>query len=458
VTSILIMLAAFLVAIGILITAHEYGHFWVARRLGFKVLRFAIGFGRPLATHRGRDGIEYVLGAIPLGGYVKLADEREGPVAPADLARAFNRKPVWARILVLLAGAGANLVFAVVAYWVLFMVGVPGIRPVIGTVTADSLAAHAGLRPGDEVVRVAGRSVATREAMLLELLGHLTDDGRIELGVSHGGSERRVVITVPEERRRALTEPGAWATGLGFEFSEPHLPVVIGKVTADGAAAAAGLRPGDEVLSVDGAGVSEYTQFRQLIRSHPGATLTLGVRRGAVQLSIPVIARGRHDANDPTGPLVGQIGIESAGTAVFPPEMRTLERYGPVAAIGAALGSTADKTALTLKFLWRMVTGHVSLKNVSGPISIATYAGVSAVQGPAAFLDFLAVISISLAVLNLMPIPILDGGQIVYQIAEAARGRPLPERVQVLGQQLGIVLLILLMSLAFYNDIAWRFG
>jgi regulator of sigma E protease len=452
----LVMLVAFLVAIGILIAVHEFGHFWVARRLGFKVLRFSIGFGKPILLRRGRDGVEYALGAIPLGGYVKLADEREGPVAPADLARAFNRRPVWQRILVLVAGAGANFLFALLAYWILFMHGVPGVRPLVGTVRPDSVASHAGLLAGDELVAVGGRPVATREAAVLELLSQVVDDGRIVLAVRRGTSERELALIVPEERRRALTEPGAWSQGLGFAFSEPHLAPVLGAVVPDGAAAAAGLEPGDEVLSVDGRPVTEYLDFRSIVRGHPGATLLLEVRRGASHLSVPVVARATRDPND--GTLIGQIGVESAGRAAFPPEMLTLARFGPLAAAGSAAAATWSKSALTATFLWSMVTGHVSLKNVSGPISIAAYAGVSALEGPAAFLDFLAIISISLGVLNLLPIPILDGGQIAYQLAEGVSGRPLPERVQVLGQQLGIVLLILLMSLAFYNDVAWRFG
>ncbi|HXQ31366.1 MAG TPA: RIP metalloprotease RseP [Steroidobacteraceae bacterium] len=453
----LVMVLAFLVAIGILIAVHEFGHFWVARRLGFKVLRFSIGFGKPVWLRRAADGVEYALGAIPLGGYVKLADEREGPVAPADLERAFNRRPVWQRILVLMAGVGANFLFALLAYWILFMHGVPGVRPVLGSVRADSLASHAGLVAGDELIDVGGRPVATREAAVLELLSRIVDDGRIVLHVRRGSSDRELTLIVPEERRRALTEPGAWSAGLGLAFSEPHLAVVLGTVVAGGAAAAAGLRPGDEILAVDGRPVTEYLEFRSTVRGHPGATLLLEVRRGASHLAIPVLARATRDPND-NNALIGQIGVESAGRATFPPEMLTLARYGPLAAVGPAASATWSKTALTAKFLWSMVTGHVSLKNVSGPISIAAYAGVSALEGPAAFLDFLAIISISLGVLNLLPIPILDGGQIAYQLAEWVSGRPLPERVQVLGQQLGIVLLILLMSLAFYNDVAWRFG
>ena len=453
----LVQVAAFLLAIGILISAHEFGHFWVARRLGFKVLRFSVGFGKPLLMRRGHDGVEYVLGAIPLGGYVRLADEREAPVTDEDVPRAFNRRPVWQRVLVLVAGAGANFLFAILAYWVLFMHGMPGTRPVLGAIKPDSYAARAGLVAGDEIVRVGDRSVATREATVLAVLGHLTDDGRIELGLRHGSSERAATIAVPAAERRALTEPGGWST-LGFSFTAPHLAPVIDRVVPGGAAAAAGVESGDEITAADGHPITDYGDFRTLIRARAGATVPLEVRRGVSHLLLPIVPRAKADAGDTSGALFGQIGVTPAGVPAFPPEMQTLERYGPVDALGAALHSVAEKTAMTLTFLWRMLTGHVSIKNVSGPIGIANYAGLSALEGWATYLEFLALISLSLGVLNLLPVPILDGGQVVYQLAEGISGRPLPERVQVLGQQLGIVLLILLMSLAFYNDIAWRLG
>jgi regulator of sigma E protease len=449
---------AFLVAIGILIAVHEYGHYWVARRLGFKVLRFSIGFGRPLLRRTGRDGVEYVLAAIPLGGYVKLADEREGPVAPEDLPRAFTRRPVWQRIAVLVAGAGANFLFAILAFWVLYMAGVPGLKPVVGDVKVASLAAAAGLRSGDEIVRVGDREVGTREAAVLEMLDVVVDTGRIPLVVRRNGAELPLVLEVPQAQRRALTEPGAWGPGIGFEFTRPHLPVVVGQVVAGGAAEAAGLKAGDEIVAVDGVRVTEFTQFVAAIRARPGRTAYLDVRRGTSDLRLPVAVRAERDESAPGAPLVGRIGIVPGGQATFPPGMETVERYGPVGAVAPALRETWDKTALTVKFLGRMLTGDVSLKNVSGPISIAAYAGISALEGLTAFLGFLALISISLGVLNLLPIPILDGGQVVYQLAEGVKGSPLSERVQAFGQQVGIVVLLLLMSLAFYNDIARHLG
>jgi regulator of sigma E protease len=454
----LIQLASFLVAIGVLIAAHEYGHFWVARRLGFKVQKFSIGFGRAIARRVGRDGVEYVIGAIPLGGYVKLADEREGPVAAADQPRAFNRRPVWQRVLVLLAGAGANFLFAILAFWVLYMSGVPGLKPVVGEVKSGSIAWSAGLKAGDEIVSVDGSAVGTREAAVLAMLSDVVDGGRVALGVRRQGALVAATLVVPDDRRRGLTEPGAWADGIGFTFTRPHLAPVVGKVLPDGAAAAAGLAPGDEIVAIDGRPVTEFLDFRSEISGRAGATVSLTVRRGGSERQIPVTVRGERDPNAPGNPLVGRIGVAPAGEAVFAPEMRVLERYGPLGAIRPALAETWSKSALTVKFLWRMLTGDVSLKNVSGPISIAAYAGISALEGVTAFLGFLAIISISLGVLNLMPIPILDGGQVVYQLLEAVKGSPLSPRTQALGQQVGIVLLILLMSLAFYNDLARHFG
>ncbi len=454
----LIQLASFLVAIGVLIAAHEYGHFWVARRLGFKVLKFSIGFGKAIASRTGRDGVEYVIGVIPLGGYVKLADEREGEVAEADLPRAFNRRPVWQRVLVLLAGAGANFVFAIVAFWVLYMSGVPGLKPVVGEVKPASIAAAAGLKGGDEIVAVGEREVATREQAMLAMLSDVVDGAQLELVLRRGGGRALATLIVPDDRRRALTEPGAWAEGIGFSFTRPHLPVVVGKLVAGGPAAAAGLEPGDLVTAVDGRAVSDFLDFRNEISGRPGAQVVLDIRRGTAELKLPVTVRGERDPNEPGKGLVGRIGIAPGSEASFPPQMRVLERHGPLGAIRPALAETWSKTALTVKFLWRMLTGDVSLKNVSGPISIAAYAGISALEGVTAFLGFLAIISISLGVLNLMPIPILDGGQVVYQLVEAVKGAPLSPRSQAVGQQVGIVLLVLLMSLAFYNDLARHFG
>ena len=291
------------------------------------------------------------------------------------------------------------------------------------------------------------------EATVIATIYGVVDNGRIELSVRRGGVlAPPVVIDVPADGRRALTEPGALYEGLGFGFFQPRQPVVIDRTIAGGAAAAAGLLAGDEVLAINGEKVGSFPEFRERIGRLGGSTVELQVRRGTSELTLPVAVRAEPDPAGAARPTVGRIGIAPV-PAAFPASMQVIDRYGPVAAIGPALHRTWQTTAVTLKFLWRMLTGGASLKNLNGPISIATYAGLSAREGFGSFLMFLAAVSISLGILNLMPVPVLDGGGVVYQLAEAVRGGPLPMRVQALGQQVGIVLLLLLMSLAFYNDL-----
>jgi regulator of sigma E protease len=448
---------AFVVAISILIAVHEFGHFSVARALGFKVLRFSVGFGKPLLKHVGRDNVEYVLAAIPLGGYVKMADEREAAVSASDLPRAFNRRPVWQRVLVLLAGPGANFVFAVVAYWILYVAGIPGLKPVIGEVTPGSYVAQAGLKSGDELVRVGDRAVGTQEAAVLAILSSVVNGARVDLAVRRDGAERALSVQIPEDKRRALTEPGSGLKGLGFTFPDPHIVPLVRTVVANGPAAHAGVKVGDTIEGIDGTPISTWSSAVDFIRAHAGRTITLDIQRGNSHLHLPVEIVAEREDDRANAPLVGRIGV-AAGKVEWPAALMTVERYPILAAGGPALRQTWYMTGLTLRFLGGMLTGQVSVKNVSGPIAIANYAGATALAGINEFVNFLALISISLAVLNLLPIPILDGGQLVYQLAEGIRRRPLSPRVQALGQQVGIVVLILLMSLAFYNDIARHFN
>ena len=455
--SVVIPLLAFVVAIGVLVTVHEYGHYWVARRLGFKVLRFSIGFGRPLWKRVGRapDHVEYVIAAVPLGGYVKMLDEREGPVPPGEAARAFQNRPPLSRIAVLLAGPGFNFAFALVAFWALFLYGVPGLKPVIGEVQAGSLAANAGLAREDTVLAVSGHAVATREAAVLGMLDALVATGEVPLTVRAAtGREREVMLAVPEAQRRELTEPGVLMHGLGFGFWYPRLPVVVGQLVEGGAAEAAGLMAGDRILAVNGEGVEDFARFVEIVRGHPGETLRFELLRDGTQREIAVEVRAEQE----DGVTVGRIGMAPGGSVSFPDWMRTERRFGPIAALGPAVAETWSKTALTVKFLWRMVTGEVSTKNISGPINIAQYAGLSALGGLPYFLGFLALVSISLGVLNLLPVPILDGGQIVFQLVEVVKGSPLSDQAQLLGQKVGIAFLVALMGFAFYNDIARLIG
>ena len=449
---IMIFIAAFLVAIGILVAVHEFGHYWVAKKLGFKVLRFSIGFGKPLVMRVGRDPdrTEYCVAAIPLGGYVKLLDEREGDVAPAELHRSFTRRPVWHRIAVLLAGPAMNLIFATVLYAVLAMVGSQVVKPVVGQVRLDSPAAAAGLQRGDEIVRVGDRSVDDAEDLQIALIRRFSGDGLVPLTVKRAGSEKSVVLRVTEDRV-ALTEPGRLMPGLGFELATWSANTVIQDAPPDSAGGRAGLRPGDRILSVDGQPVVNMMDFQSMVSNAPGRDISIEVERGGSRLRIVAsVARVMEQ-----GRPIGRLGVMLAeGTRVWPPGLLTMRRSGPVDAVVLGAMKTWDMSSLTVQMLWRIVTGQVSAKNISGPISIAEFAGISAYLGLTAFISFLAIISVSLGVLNLMPVPLLDGGQIVYQLVEAVKGSPLSERAQNFGQQVGIALLVVLMSLAFYNDIS----
>jgi regulator of sigma E protease len=447
---------AFLVAIGILVAVHEYGHFWMARRLGIKVLRFSIGFGKVLWSRTGKDGCEYAFSAIPLGGYVKLLDEREGAIDPALASQAYNRKPVWSRILVLLAGPFANFLFAVVATWILLVVGTPALKPVVGDVTADSIAARAGLQAGDSIVGVGGAAVATRADAVLAMLDRLMDGTPIDLEVrgDEGGGSPRSLELVLGGNTRALTEPGALLTGLGFDFWYPTVPTEVGKIVAGSAAERAGLVVGDRILAVDGQPVADFQAMVRIVQPSPGKTLTFVVERDGGQLQVPIEVQAEREGER----LIGRIGVQPVAGLEVPESMRTVERFGPGAAVGQAVVKTWGMSVLTVRMIWNVATGDVSVKNLSGPINIAEYAGFSARQGILSFLSFLAIVSVSLFVLNLLPIPILDGGQVVYQLAELVKGSPLSDRAQAVGQQIGIVLLLMLMSFAFYNDLSRLFS
>src|SRR6202171_6418442 len=448
----IIFIAAFLVAIGILVAVHEFGHYWVAKKLGFKVLRFSIGFGKPLLMRVGRDAdrTEYCVAAIPLGGYVKLLDEREGDVSAAELHRSFTRRPVLHRIAVLLAGPAMNLLFASILYAILAMVGTEIVKPVVGQVRLDSPAAAAGLQRGDQIVRVGDRRVGDTEELQIALIRQFTDDGVIPLRVRRDGSERSLTLRVRDDRR-AMTEPGKLLPGLGFDLATWNAKTLVHDAPADSAGARAGLRAGDRLLAVDGQPVANSTEFVAAVNGAPGRDISIEVERGGQRLRIvapvpSVVEQGR---------TIGRLGITlEEGPRAWPAGLVETHRSRPIEAGVRGVAKTWEMSSLTVQMLWRIVTGQVSAKNISGPISIAEFAGISAYLGLTAFLAFLAIISVSLGVLNLMPVPLLDGGQVVYQMVEAIKGSPLSERAQLFGQQVGIALLVVLMSLAFYNDIS----
>ena len=450
---------AFIVAIGVLVAIHEFGHYWVARRLGFKVLRFSIGFGRPLLRWRGSDPdrIEYWLSAIPLGGYVKMLDEREAPVAAQESHRAFNRRPIPLRIAVLLAGPAFNFLFAIAAYWVIFVTGVPAIKPLVGAVTEGSVAAAAGLRADDVIQAIGGRRTETWEDATLAILDELLADARIDLVVREPNGDTKNVELDVTGREAELTAPSALFTGLGIRPG-PVMPAVIAGLEPDLAAERAGMQVGDRVLSVEGVEIRGWEQLVELIRQRPGATVQVEVLRGGQELVLPLTIGQTIDQTD--GRTVGWIG--ASRPAAFAPEvlenLQTEQRYGLFESLPRGIEKTWEMSALTVRMLVRMVVGDVSVKNISGPITIAAYAGDSAQAGLSAFLSFLAVVSISLGILNLLPIPVLDGGQVVNQLAEWLKGSPLSERAMILGQQIGVFFLIVLMTFVFYNDLSRMFG
>ncbi|MBS0377702.1 MAG: RIP metalloprotease RseP [Proteobacteria bacterium] len=435
----------FVVAVGLLVTVHEYGHFWVARRLGFKVLRFSVGFGRPLVKWvRGADRVEYVIAAIPLGGYVKMLDEREGPVPSADLSRSFTRRPPWQRIAVLLAGPAFNILFAVLALWGIFWVnGVNVLRPHVGEVTADSIAARAGLRAGDAITGIDGATTEDARDVVLGLLDAVSSRSDIEMAVQdEAGATRTVRLALPdEEARRQLTEPARLFRGLGFELGAPP---VLGTVEPGGPAARAGLLAGDRILAIDGNPMKDFREVADYVSARPGQQLSIQYERAGVTHSVQVAAAEDHLK----GKRLGRIHVG----------METHADLGLVAALSRGVSEAWNLSVLQARLFWRMLMGKVSLKNLSGPLSIAQVAGESAQQGAGSFLSTLILLSLSLGFLNLLPIPILDGGQIVFQAAEWFKGRPLSERTQIFGQQVGIALLIVLMGVALYNDIARQFS
>ncbi len=454
-SQILVSLLAFIVAIAVLVAVHEFGHYWVARRLGIKVLRFSIGFGRPIWRRRaGADQTEYVISNIPLGGYVKMLDEREGPVPPEDAGRAFNHKPVWARMAVLVAGPAFNFLFAIFAYWVIFVAGVPGVRPVLGPVAENSLAEAAGVREGDVILAVGGTETATLEAALLAILDDMLDDERVTLTLrDERGGERTAVLDVGD-RVSELTEPGQLLVGLGLSPWSPTIPAVFESVDEGSPAADAGFAPNDRVVEVDGRPIASWNEWRDFLQERPGEAVDVVVERDGRLVDI-ALRIGSAQAGDET---IGRIGARALYPEGIADGMIAEQRYGPLAALSAASAKTWEMTRLTLRMFGRMITGDVSLKNISGPINIAQYAGYTASAGGVSFMSFLAIVSISLGILNLLPIPVLDGGQLVFQLAELVKGSPLSQRAEMVGQQVGLGLLLLLMTLAFYNDIARLVG
>ena len=441
-------LVFFVVALAILIAFHEFGHFWVARKLGVKVIRFSIGFGKPLWRYqKDQSSTEYLIAAIPLGGYVKMVDEREGEVAPEDLPYAFNRQSLAARSAIVLAGPLFNLFLAMFIFWGILINGETGFRPKLGDVESGTIASQAGFREGDEILDVDGNPMPTWNHAISAIFSKALDLSDIYVKVrSDDGAVETRVLTIPEE---VAMEPSLLQEKLGFRPWEPVLPPLIESVRADSPAAVAGLEPGDLVVKADGADVRNWNQWVEIIRGNPGKPIRTAVERDGVRIHFDLTPAPVDSGHG----QIGQIGATVRIPAETVEQMKVEYRLGVWPALGASILKVTEFSVLTIKMMGKMLVGKASIENLSGPISIAKYAGESASMGASYFLKFIAIVSISLGVLNLMPIPVLDGGHLLFFIIEGIKGRPLSESAQMIGQQVGILLLICLMGLAFLLDI-----
>ncbi|MBG6529375.1 sigma E protease regulator RseP [Pseudomonas aeruginosa] len=447
--SALYMIVGTLVALGVLVTFHEFGHFWVARRCGVKVLRFSVGFGTPLVRWHDRHGTEFVVAAIPLGGYVKMLDEREAEVPAHLLEQSFNRKTVRQRIAIVAAGPIANFLLAILFFWVVALLGSQPVRPVIGSVAPESLAAQAGREAGQELLAVDGEPVTGWNGVNLQLVRRLGESGTLEVRVQEKGSNVDSTHQVRLDGWLKGEDNPDPIASLGIRPWRPALPPVLAELDPKGPAQAAGLKLGDRLQSIDGIAVDDWQQVVDSVRARPGQRVQLKVLRDGevLDVALELAVRGEGKARS------GYMGAGVAGTE-WPAEMLREVSYGPLEAVGQALSRTWTMSLLTLDSIKKMLLGELSVKNLSGPITIAKVAGASAQSGVGDFLNFLAYLSISLGVLNLLPIPVLDGGHLLFYLVEWVRGRPLSERVQAWGMQIGISLVVGVMLLALVNDLS----
>ncbi len=439
----------FLIALGVLVTFHEFGHFYVARRCGVKVLRFSVGFGKSLYGWKDRHGTEFTLAAIPLGGYVKMLDEREGEVPSAELPYAFTRKSVWQRIAIVAAGPVANFMLAVVLFWALLLPGVTELAPVVGKVEPGSLAARAGLEAGQEIIAVDGVATPTRTAMNRQLLKRLGESGLLSFTVKYPGSNLQYESEAQlQEWLQGVEEPDP-IKGLGFTFFQPEIEVVLDQVVEGSPAAAAGLHSGDRVLSADGVPMQDWPQWVNYVRARPGQAMQLTIEREGQTLEVELTPKEVMGDN---GEPFGRVGV-SPVIPEWPEEMLREYDYSLIGAFIGAVDKTWETSHFVLVSVKKLILGQISTKNLSGPITIAKVAGASAKAGWMNYIGFLALLSVSLGVFNLLPIPVLDGGHLLYYMVETVKGSPVSDRLQMLGYQMGLFVIVGVMALALYNDL-----
>jgi regulator of sigma E protease len=445
----LITLFAFVGAIVLLVLFHEYGHYWVARRFGVKILVFSLGFGKVIYRKRfAHSDTEWVISAIPLGGYVKMLDEREGDVLPEELDQAFNRKPVLQRIAIVAAGPLANLLLAVVLYWILFMHGLPGLKPILGDVPTGTPASVAQMLPGETIISVNGQTIPSWQDLRWLLLTLALNHGEVNIEAKNADGQT-MYHSLNLSSLEAHDLEGDFFDKLGLHLYQPAILPVIGKLSDAGVAERAGLKTGDLILRADGATMANWQALVEVVRAHPGRSVALDIQRGQSRLSLIVTPQAATESEK----IVGKIGAAPMVDESLWKGMITTVSYGPVAAMEQSLRKTWETSVISLKMMGKMVQGEISMKNLSGPITIADYAGQSAHMGWVAYLGFLALISISLGVLNLLPVPILDGGHLLYYVVELLKGSPVSERFWEIGQKIGIALLGTMMVFAIYNDI-----
>lgn len=441
-------IGAFIVALGLLVAVHEFGHFWVARRCGVKVERFSIGFGKAIWRRLGKDGTEYVLALIPLGGYVKMLDGRVDELKPGEEAQAFNHKSVWARMAIVAAGPMANFVFALFAFWLMFMIGVPSVKPVVGEVRPASIVAEAGILPGMEIVGVGGKETGDWESVTYALISHLGDDS-VQLKLKAANTSYAVDKTLQLAGWKFDPDKESPIGSLGIVPLGGKVLPVVEAVVPSSASEKAGLQIGDRIKGVDGEAITEWAQFVERVQQSPAQPLQVTVERGGSEMTLTLTPDGKKVK----GQLVGFVGL-SPQLVPLPDEYRTLLQYGPLQALWHGVQKTWSLITLTFDMIGKLIGGIVSLDNLSGPISIAKGAGSSADYGLVYFLGFLALISVNLGIINLFPLPVLDGGHLVYFLIEAITGKPVSEKIQEVGFRIGAAILMLLMGIALFNDFA----
>lgn len=441
-------IGAFIVALGLLVAVHEFGHFWVARRCGVKVERFSIGFGKAIWRRLGKDGTEYVLALIPLGGYVKMLDGRVDELKPGEEAQAFNHKSVWARMAIVAAGPMANFVFALFAFWLMFMIGVPSVKPVVGEVRPASIVAEAGILPGMEIVGVGGEETGDWESVTYALISHLGDDS-VKLKLKAANTSYAVDKTLQLAGWKFDPDKESPIGSLGIVPLGGKVLPVVEAVVPSSASEKAGLQIGDRIKGVDGEAITEWAQFVERVQQSPAQPLQVTVERRGSEMTLTLTPDGKKVK----GQLVGFVGL-SPQLVPLPDEYRTLLQYGPLQALWHGVQKTWSLITLTFDMIGKLIGGIVSLDNLSGPISIAKGAGSSADYGLVYFLGFLALISVNLGIINLFPLPVLDGGHLVYFLIEAITGKPVSEKIQEVGFRIGAAILMLLMGIALFNDFA----